>query len=155
MLPMEELKTKLKKYLTKYDLTELTDEQFNRMIEITREPLVLLSDITDAVSYFFGGDKVEVEQKVKDEVLSTELSQDVLKTFVEEASNWEWTEENLHHKLEEFRGKFKEEKSYKPKFTMWAIRGAVTGRTCGADMVATLAIIGKDNSIKRAKAAIL
>ena len=46
-------------------------------------------------------------------------------------------------------------KSYKPKFTMWAIRGAVTGRTCGADMVATLAIIGKDNSIKRAKAAIL
>ena len=155
MLPMEELKTKLKKYLTKYDLTELTDEQFNRMIEITREPLVLLSDITDAVSYFFGGDKVEVEQKVKDEVLSTELSQDVLKTFVEEASNWEWTEENLHHKLEEFRGKFKEEKGYKPKFTMWAIRGAVTGRTCGADMVATLAIIGKDNSIKRAKAAIL
>ena len=80
MLPMEELKAKLKKYLTKYDLTELTDEQFNRMIEITREPLVLLSDITDAVSYFFGGDKVEVEQKVKDEVLSTELSQDVLKT---------------------------------------------------------------------------
>ena len=155
MLPMEELKAKLKKYLTKYDLTELTDEQFNRMIEITREPLVLLSDITDAVSYFFGGDKVEVEQKVKDEVLSTELSQDVLKTFVEEASNWEWTEENLHHKLEEFRGKFKEEKGYKPKFTMWAIRGAVTGRTCGADMVATLAIIGKDNSIKRAKAAIL
>ena len=155
MLPMEELKSKLKKYLTKYDLTELTDEQFNRMIEITREPLVLLSDITDAVSYFFGGDKVEVEQKVKDEVLSTELSQDVLKTFVEEAANWEWTEENLHHKLEEFRGKFKEEKSYKPKFTMWAIRGAVTGRTCGADMVATLAIIGKDNSIKRAKAAIL
>ena len=155
MLPMDELKAKLKKYLTKYDLTELTDEQFNRMIEITREPLVLLSDITDAVSYFFGGDKVEVEQKVKDEVLSTELSQDVLKTFVEEASNWEWTEENLHHKLEEFRGKFKEEKGYKPKFTMWAIRGAVTGRTCGADMVATLAIIGKDNSIKRAKAAIL
>ena len=99
--------------------------------------MVLLSDITDAVSYFFGGDKVEVEQKVKDEVLSTELSQDVLKTFVEEAANWEWTEENLHHKLEEFRGKFKEEKSYKPKFTMWAIRGAVTGRTCGADMVAT------------------
>ena len=155
MLPMDELKSKLKQYLTKYDLTELTDEQFNRMIEITREPLVLLSDITDAVSYFFGGDKVEVEQKVKDEVLSTELSQDVLKTFVEEASNWEWTEENLHHKLEEFRGKFKEEKSYKPKFTMWAIRGAVTGRTCGADMVATLAIIGKDNSIKRAKTAIL
>ena len=152
---MDVLKEKLKKYLTKYDLTELTEAQFDRMIEITREPLVLLSDITDAVSYFFGGDKVEIDPKAKEEVLSTELSQDVLKTFVEQAEGWEWTEENLHHKLEEFRGKFKEEKSYKPKFTMWAVRAAITGRTCGADMVAILAILGKENSIKRAKAAIL
>ena len=37
---------------------------------------------------------------------------------------------------------------------MWAIRAAVTGRLCGADMVATLAIIGKENSLKRVKAAI-
>ena len=154
MLPKEELRTKLKKYLTKYDLSELTEEQFNRMIDITYEPLTLLSDITDAVAYFFGGDKVEVDEKAQAE-LDSELSQDVLKTFVSEAENWEWTEENLHDKLADFRAKFKEEKGYKPKFTMWAIRGAVTGRTCGADMVATLAIIGKDNSIKRAKAAIL
>ena len=154
MLPKEELRTKLKKYLTKYDLSELTEEQFNRMIDITYEPLTLLSDITDAVAYFFGGDKVEIDEKAQAE-LDSELSQDVLKTFVSEAENWEWTEENLHDKLADFRAKFKEEKGYKPKFTMWAIRGAVTGRTCGADMVATLAIIGKDNSIKRAKAAIL
>ena len=150
---MEELKAKLKKYLTKYDLTELTDEQFNRMIDITYEPLTLLSDITDAVAYFFGGDKVEIDEKAQAE-LDSELSQDVLKTFVSEAENWEWTEENLHDKLADFRAKFKEEKGYKPKFTMWAIRAAVTGRLCGADMVATLAIIGKENSLKRAKAAI-
>ena len=124
------------------------------MIDITYEPLTLLSDITDAVAYFFGGDKVEVDEKAQAE-LDSELSQDVLKTFVSEAENWEWTEENLHDKLADFRAKFKEEKGYKPKFTMWVIRGAVTGRTCGADMVATLAIIGKDNSINRAKAAIL
>ena len=125
------------------------------MIEITREPLVLLSDITDAVSYFFGGDKVEVDPKAKEEVLSTELSQDVLKAFVEQGETWEWTEENLHEKLEVFRAKFKEEKGYKPKFTMWAIRAAVTGRTCGADMVAILAILGKENSLKRARASII
>lgn len=153
MLPKEELRTKLKKYLTKYDLSELTEEQFNRMIDITYEPLTLLSDITDAVAYFFGGDKVEVDEKAQAE-LDSELSQDVLKTFVSEAENWEWTEENLHDKLADFRAKFKEEKGYKPKFTMWAIRAAVTGRLCGADMVATLAIIGKENSLKRAKAAI-
>ena len=153
MLPKEELRTKLKKYLTKYDLSELTEEQFNRMIDITYEPLTLLSDITEAVAYFFGGDKVEIDEKAQAE-LDSELSQYVLKTFVSEAENWEWTEENLHDKLADFRAKFKEEKGYKPKFTMWAIRAAVTGRLCGADMVATLAIIGKENSLKRAKAAI-
>ena len=153
MLSIPELKERLKPFLAKYDLNELTDAQYTRMVEVTYEPLTLLSDITDAVPYFFGEDVV-MEDKAK-ETLDTEVSQDVLKTFMEQAKDWEWTEENLHEKLEVFRGKFKEEKGYKPKFTMWAIRGAVTGRTCGADMVATLAIIGKENSLKRAKVSIL
>ena len=76
------------------------------MIDITYEPLTLLSDITDAVAYFFGGDKVEIDEKAQAE-LDSELSQDVLKTFVSEAENWEWTEENLHDKLADFRAKFK------------------------------------------------
>ena len=151
-LPKEELREKLKKYLTKYDLSELTEEQFNRMIDITYEPLTLLSDITEAVTYFFGGDNVELDEKAKENI-ETELSQDVLKAFAEQGENWEWTEENLHEKLEQFRADFKE-KGYKPKFTMWAIRAAVTGRLCGADMTATLAILGKENSLNRAKKAI-
>ena len=153
MLPKEELREKLKNYLTKYNLSELTEEQYNRMVDITYEPLTLLSDITDAVSYFFGGGNVEIDEKAQAE-LDTELSQDVLKSFVEQAEDWEWSEENLHEKLADFRAKFKEEKGYKPKFTMWAIRAAVTGRLCGADMVVTLAILGKENSLKRARAAI-
>lgn len=150
---MDVLKEKLKKYLTKYDLSEMSEEHFNRMIEVTREPLVLLSDITDAVSYFFGGEKVEIDEKAA-ENLDTELSQDVLASFIEQAENWEWTEENLHEKLEKFRADFKEQKGYKPKFTMWAIRAAVSGRLCGADMVAILDILGKHNSLARAKAAL-
>ncbi|MDO5307282.1 MAG: glutamate--tRNA ligase [bacterium] len=153
-IPLEKLKEMLKKYLTKYDLTELTDAQYTRMIEITREPLTLLSDITDAVPYFFGGKNVEIEPEVQTGTIDTELSQEVLKAFVEQAQNWDWTEENLHEKLEQFRGYFKEQKGYKPKFTMWAIRAAITGRTCGADMTAILAILGKENSIARAKKAI-
>ena len=152
-IPLNELKEMLKKYLTKYDLTELSEEQYTRMIEITRDPLILLSDITDAVSYFFGGDKVYIEPDVQTGTIDTEVSQDVLKNFVAQAENWEWTEENLHEKLEIFRGEYKE-KGIKPKVTMWAIRAAVTGRTCGADMTAILAILGKKNSLARAKAAI-
>ena len=152
MLPMKELEKRLKPYLTKYDLSELTDAEYTRMVEITREPLTLLSDITDAVPYFFG-EMVEVEPEVQTDVLDTEISQNVLKEFEKQAQNWEWTEENLHEKLEAFRGEFKE-KGIKPKVTMWAVRAAVTGRTKGADMTAILAIIGKDKTLKRVKAAI-
>ena len=139
--------------MTKYDLNELTDAQYTRMIEITREPLTLLSDITDAVPYFFGGENVEIEPEVQTGTIDTEVSQDVLKEFVRQAEDWEWTEENLHEKLEVFRGEYKA-KGIKPKVTMWAIRAAVTGRTCGADMTAILAILGKKNSLARAKKSI-
>ncbi len=152
MLSMDELKQRLMPYLEKYDLSQLTDEQFTRMLEVTREPLVLLSDITDAVSYFFG-DSVEVEPQVQTDVLDTETSQEVLKTYLEQSKDWEYTEENLHEKLEAFRGYFKE-RGIKPKVTMWAIRAAVTGRTRGADMTAILAILGKEKVERRIKAAI-
>ena len=151
-LSTKDLKERLKPFLSQYDLSELTDEQYTRMVEVTREPLTILSDITDAVPYFFGKDVV-VEDEVQTTVLDTETSQYVLKAFVEQAKEWEWTEENLHEKMEVFRGEFKE-KGIKPKVTMWAIRGAVTGRTRGADMTAVLAILGKDRVLERAKKAI-
>lgn len=151
-IPMEELKEMLKPYLTDYDLTTLSEEQFTKMIEITREPLTLLSDITDAVSYFFG-DGVKYDEGVEEDVISTETSQSVLKDFVAQAEDWNWDEETLHHKLEEFRGQWKEQ-GIKPKVTMWAIRAAITGRTRGADMVGILEVLGKDKSLARAKAAI-
>ena len=152
MLSIDELKKRLMPYLEKYDLSELTDEQFTRIVEVTREPLVLLSDITDAVTYFFG-DSVEIEPEVQKDVLDTETSQEVLKEYLEQSKDWAYEEENLHEKLDGFRGFFKE-KGIKPKVTMWAIRAAVTGRTRGADMTATLAILGKDKVEKRIKAAI-
>ncbi len=149
MLPMDTLKEMLKPYLTQYDLTELTDEQFTKMVEITREPLTLLSDITDAVPYFFGQD-VAIDPEVQAEVLDLEDSQKVLNDFVEKAQTWDWTEENLHNKLEEFRGTWKEQ-GIKPKATMWAIRAAVSGRTRGADMIGLLEVLGKERTIHRAK----
>ena len=149
MLPIDTLKEMLKPYLTQYDLTELSDEQFTKMVEITREPLTLLSDITEAVPYFFGQD-VEIDPEVQTEVLDLEESQKVLNDFVEKAQTWEWTEENLHNKLEEFRGTWKEQ-GINPKATMWAIRAAVSGRTRGADMVGLLEVLGKERTIHRAQ----
>ena len=152
MLDIEDLKERLKPYLTKYDLSELTDAQYTRMVEVTREPLTILSDITDAVTYFFGED-VEIEPEVQTEVLDTEISQNVLKEFEKQAQDWDFSEESLHEKLEEFRTQFKAQ-GIKPKVTMWAVRAAVTGRTRGADMTAILAILGKEKVLKRVRKAI-
>lgn len=153
MLPIEDLKERLKPYLTMYPLDELTDAQYTKMVEITREPLTLLSDITDAVPYFFGKD-VKIEPDAQAKTLDTEVSQSVLKDFVSKAQDWEWTEENLEEKLAQFRADWKANEGIKPKVTMWAIRAAVTGRTCGADMVGILEILGKDTSLYRVKKAI-
>ena len=146
-MDIETLKTALKPYLTQYDLSELTDAQFMRMVEITREPLTILSDITNDVPYFFG-QGVQIEPQVQEEVLNTETSQKVLAEFVKDAAEWEFTEDALHESLEAFRAKFKEQ-GIKPKETMWAIRAAVTGRTKGADITAVLAILGKETVLKR------
>ena len=151
-LGINELKEKLKPYLTPYNLSELTDEQFTRMVEVTREPLTILSDITDDVPYFFEG-KCIIDPDVQVNVIDTENSQTVLKEFAGQAQDWEFDEETLHHKLEEFRGVFKE-KGIKPKETMWAIRAAVTGRTKGADICAVLSILGKEKVLKRVQNAI-
>lgn len=147
-LGVNELKDKLLPFLTKYNLSELSEEKLLRMVEITREPLTILSDITDAVPYFFGGG-VNVEPEVQADVLSTETSQTVLKEVQELAQNWNFDdEEALHHTLEELRNSFKE-RGIKPKETMWAIRAAVTGRVKGADICAVLSILGKEKVQKR------
>lgn len=153
-LSIQELKEKLLPFLTKYDLSELSEEKLLRMIEVTREPLIILSDITDAVPYFFN-DEVNIEPEVQADVLSTETSQNVLKEVRELAKNWNFNdEEALHHTLEELRNSFKE-KGIKPKETMWAIRAAVTGRVKGADICPVLSILGKEKVLNRIKNAIL
>lgn len=153
-LGVNELKDKLLPFLTKYNLSELSEEKLLRMVEITREPLTILSDITDAVPYFFGGGKCDIETDVQKDVLNTETSQTVLKEVQELAQNWNFdNEEVLHHTLEELRNSFKE-RGIKPKETMWAIRAAVTGRVKGADICAVLSILGKEKVLKRIENAI-
>lgn len=151
-LSNEELKERLLPFLTQYDLSELNEEKLLRMVEITREPLVILSDITDAVPYFFGKG-VNIETEVQTEVLDTETSQKVLAEVAKSAQDWNFDEESLHHTLDELRAKFKEQ-GIKPKETMWTIRAAVTGRTKGADITAVMAILGKAKVLKRIESAI-
>lgn len=138
-------------FLSDYDLSELTREKLEKMVEITREPLTTLKDIQNDVPYFFGEDVPLDEVK---ELLTTELSKNVLNKFIELAQKWDFNnEQELHDDLQKLRDDFKANFGYKPKETMWAIRAAVTGRTRGADMVGILTILGKDKVLERTKKA--
>lgn len=153
-MDIKKLTEMVKPYLSKYDLSELTQSQLEKMVEVTREPITILSDLTNDVEYFFGKD-VEIEAEVQENVLNTEKSQTVLKHLVGGGlDKWSFDdEEKLHEELGELRTFFKEQ-GIKPKETMWAIRASVTGRTHGADMVAVLQILGKDRVTHRIKSAI-
>ena len=125
----------------------------NQLVELTKEPLTLLSDITNDVKYFFGQD-VEIEEDVQRDVLDTEISQKVLSYVLSVAPDWTYEHEFLHEELQRIRDKFKEEEGIKPKLTMWAIRGALTGRTRGADMGGIIEILGKDRVVSRIEKAV-
>ena len=144
----------VKPYLSCYDLSEYTEEQLQRIVEVTREPITILSELTNDTKYFFGKD-VEIEPEVQEKVLDGEVAKKVLPYIIEnELDKWAFDdEEKLHDQLADLRTYFKEQ-GIKPKETMWAIRAAVTGRTHGADMVATLVLLGKDKVAHRIKAAV-
>lgn len=152
-MDIDELVERSKPFLKKYDLDSMTDDNYKKMIEITREPITILSDLEKDVEYFFGRD-VKIEEEVKEKVLDLDVSKNVLKYVLEVIDQWDFEdEEKLHENMAELRSKFKEE-GIKPKQTMWALRAAVTGRTHGADLASFLQIIGKETAKYRINKAI-
>ena len=153
-MDIKELTKKAKPFLSKYDLNELTEEQLEKVIAATREPITILSDLTNDVAYFFGKD-IEYEEGVKETNVDTQQAQDVLKYFYSKLDEYDFNnEEKLHEQLADFRTYFKEQFGIKPKVTMWTVRAALTGRTHGADMGVILEVLGKDRVKYRIEKAI-
>ena len=129
-----------------------SEKQLQQIIESTREPISLLSEIKDGVSYFFE-DELTIDEDVKNDILKTDLGKEVLDAFLKLCDELKFEDvEEIHHQLEAFRGVFKE-KGIKPKQTMWIVRGALTGRTRGADIGVIISVLGKDRVVERVKKA--
>ena len=143
-MDIKELVQKAKPYFSKYDLTQLTEKQLEKVIASTREPVTVLSDLTYDCAYFFGND-IEYEEGVKEKNIDGEQAQNILKYFNSTLDEYDFDdEEKLHEQLAKFRTYFKENFGIKPKETMWTIRAALTGRIHGADMGVILEVLGKD-----------
>ncbi len=127
-------------FLEGYDLKRYSRAQLERIVEVTREPLTVLSEIKKDTSYFFE-DNVTPES---DEAAGAIQNKEVLNSALEACINWDFnSEENIHDGLAVLREKFKEQ-GVKAKDVMWAIRAALTGRIKGADISAVIAILGKE-----------
>ena len=139
-------------FLAKYDLNNMSRENLEKMIEITREPITTLNQLEYDCAYFFGQD---VDYTEGLETLKKEEASLVLNRLLELMNGWDFnSDEHIHDKLADFRAEFKEKHNMKPKETMWIVRAAITGRTRGADMVKTMTILGKDVCTHRVKQAL-
>ena len=153
-MDIKKLTQMAKPFLAKYDLSELSEENLEKVIAATREPITILSDLTNDVAYFFGND-IEYEEGVKEANIDTEQAQVILKEFASRVDGFDFdNDEKLHEQMADFRTFFKEQ-GIKPKVTMWTIRAALTGRTHGADMGVVLEVLGKDKVKARIQKAIV
>lgn len=154
-MDIKKLTQMAKPFLEEYNLSEVTEEQLEKIIAATREPITILSDLKNDVAYFFGTDIV-YEEGVKEKNIDTEQAQKILKYFNEQLNDYDFNdEEKLHNQLADFRAYFKENMGIKPKETMWTVRAALTGRTHGADMGVILEVLGKDKVKYRIEKAII
>ena len=149
-MPIETLAERVAPYLTSYPVTETyTTEQWHLLLDAVKEPLVILSDVTDAVSYFFGKEVV-IPTELATETIETEEGKRVLQVALEE-----WLPHHANFStLEETYTTLKILtktllKDLKVKTVMWAIRAAVSGRVQGADLGKTLFLLGKETVAHR------
>jgi nondiscriminating glutamyl-tRNA synthetase len=141
-MPLEHLLEHARPYLHDFDLGQHTPEKLCMILEAVREPITLLSELPEAVNYFFGH-SVILDAQLVGEVLTGPEPAEVLRRFQAEflsAADFN-SVDALGAAIKEFANAMK---PVKTKTVMWTIRAAVTARTHGADLSKVLYILGPD-----------
>ena len=140
-----ELTKRALKYMEKYDLSEYSQDKIEEIVASVKEPITVLSEITDAVEYYFGQD-VQCNIEAQD-ILNGEGAKEVLEKSIDLVNSFDFLDhDGLVEKLMAFRKSFE---NIKPKTVMWIIRAALTGRLRGAELSAIITILGKEKVLYR------
>ena len=138
------------KYMEKYNLAEYPQEKIEEIVASVKEPITVLSEITDAVEYYFGDD-VEYNVEAQD-IINAPEAKEVLERSINLVNSFDFSDhDGLVEKLMTFRKSFE---NVKPKTVMWTIRAALTGRLRGAELSAIFTILGKEKCLHRIKKAL-
>lgn len=141
-MALDELLEHARPYLHDFDLNQHSPEKLHMILDAVREPITLLSELPDALNYFFGHSVILDAQLVGEVLTGPEPAEVLRRLQTEFLPNADFTSvEALGAAVKEFANNLK---PIKMKTIMWTIRAAVTGRVHGADLSKVLYILGPD-----------
>jgi len=147
--PLADVAVLAMRFAESHGLIEPDFDRFEAMVDLAREGLSKLSDLPDAISFFFD-DHVQVEDDARD-WLSTEGSKQLAVSLVRrlEADEDELDAATFKAALKE-AGK---EAGVKGKELFMPVRSALTGRTHGPALGDVAAVLGRSRVVERLRKA--
>lgn len=152
-VPLNQFEALVAPYLSEYDLSRYSQAQKELIWQSVREPLIVLSEITDAVSYFFNAPSQLQPEAQETLFKEPHVAASILENFKQEVlqpNNFE-TLEQLTSVLKPFA---KAQEPHKMKTVMWTLRSAITGRVHGAELSNIIFILGQAEVLKRVENAL-
>jgi nondiscriminating glutamyl-tRNA synthetase len=153
-LPLPELFERAKPYLP-FAHTRYSPTQWETILGLVREPIHVLSELPEAVSYFEAG-PIVTQAGDAEETLKASEAGSILQKALEQFSSSDGasalvTVESAQAWLKAFANDLK---PLKTKTVFWTLRAALTGRVQGADLPNTLVLLGETLIQDRLKAAL-
>jgi nondiscriminating glutamyl-tRNA synthetase len=138
-LPLATVTDRALPFLQTYDLQQYTRPQLEEIVAVVREGLTTLSEITEAVRFFFDK-QVPIPPEVNDTVMCTDNGKKVLNAVLSNLATFPWGDVKGCKSAIDQIGK---ELSLKGKDLYWPVRAALQGKTSGPDLGFTLAMLGE------------
>jgi glutamyl-tRNA synthetase len=122
---------------------------FREMAPHIQPRLVTLSDAPGVVDFLFA-DEPEIDESSWEKTMTTEYARPLLADAIGAYEECDWTADELKVTLEDVMGRYelKLGKAQAP------VRVAVTGRTVGPPLFEALEVMGRDESLRRMRAAL-
>jgi glutamyl-tRNA synthetase len=149
-LPLTLVTDRAQPYLVEFSMEKYSRQQLEEIIACVRDGLTMLSELTEAVRFFFE-DAVVIPEDVMNSVLSKESATKVLQAFYDQIPNLPFGDHAACKKAVDEIGK---SLGLKGKDLYWPVRVAISGKTQGPDLGSIISILGKIRLSTRVDAAI-
>jgi nondiscriminating glutamyl-tRNA synthetase len=149
-LPLSVVTERAKPFLQQLNITEFSQNELEEMVGSVREGLTMLSEIADAVRFYFGA-TIEVPEELRQTVLSTDNARKVLDKTLQNLAQLPWGDHKGCKAVIDAIGK---ELSVKGKELYWPLRAALSGKTQGPDLGSLISVLGEKRVRARLEAAL-